>query len=97
MCYKTTKMKLIGPFRQIITLANLPLKGVIHENQVEILEDGGIIIDDETIVEIGNFERTWKNFIDPLSDADDVNKIEGGNIDLGPIIREELIMATMSI
>ena len=56
MCYKTTKMKLIGPFRQIITLANLPLKGVIHENQVEILEDGGIIIDDETIVEIGNFE-----------------------------------------
>ncbi|MGV0926954.1 imidazolonepropionase [Empedobacter sp. ULE_I145] len=49
-------MKLIGPFRQIITLANLPLKGVIHENQVEILEDGGIIIDDETIVEIGNFE-----------------------------------------
>lgn len=56
MCYKTTKMKLIGPFRQIITLANLPLKGAIHENQVEVLEDGGIIIVDETIVEIGNFE-----------------------------------------
>lgn len=49
-------MKLIGPFRQIITLANLPLKGAIHENQVEVLEDGGIIIVDETIVEIGNFE-----------------------------------------
>ncbi|MDM1298746.1 imidazolonepropionase [Empedobacter falsenii] len=49
-------MKLIGPFRQIITLANLPLKGAIHENQVEVLENGGIIIDDETIVEIGNFE-----------------------------------------
>ncbi|MGV0925157.1 imidazolonepropionase [Empedobacter tilapiae] len=49
-------MKLIGPFRQIITLANLPLKGAIHENQVEVLEDGGIIINDETIVEIGNFE-----------------------------------------
>ncbi|MBY0065991.1 imidazolonepropionase [Empedobacter falsenii] len=49
-------MKLIGPFKQIITLANLPLKGAIHENQVEVLEDGGIIIDDETIVEIGNFE-----------------------------------------
>ena len=49
-------MKLIGPFRQIITLANLPLKGALHENQIEVLEDGGIIIDDETIVEIGNFE-----------------------------------------
>lgn len=48
-------------------------------------------------IEIGNFERTWKNFIDPLSDADDVNKIEGGSIDLGPVIREEIIMATMSI
>lgn len=49
-------MKLIGPFRQIITLANLPLKGAIHENQVDILENGGIITDNETIVEIGHFE-----------------------------------------
>ncbi|MFV0155660.1 imidazolonepropionase [Empedobacter falsenii] len=49
-------MKLIGPFRQIITLANLPLKGEIHENQVDILENGGIITDNETIVEIGHFE-----------------------------------------
>lgn len=49
-------MKLIGPFRQIITLANLPLKGAIHENQVHILENGGIITDNETIVEIGHFE-----------------------------------------
>lgn len=49
-------MKLIGPFRQIITLANLPLKGAIHENQVDILENGGIITDNETIVEIGYFE-----------------------------------------
>ncbi|WP_413532549.1 imidazolonepropionase [Empedobacter brevis] len=49
-------MKLIGPFKQIITLANLPLKGAIHENQVEILQDGGIIVDDEIIVEVGNFE-----------------------------------------
>ncbi|MFV0162511.1 imidazolonepropionase [Empedobacter falsenii] len=49
-------MKLIGPFRQIITLANLPLKGAIYENQVDILENGGIITDNETIVEIGYFE-----------------------------------------
>ncbi|MGV0965341.1 imidazolonepropionase [Empedobacter falsenii] len=55
-------MKLIGPFRQIITLANLPLKGAIHENQVEVLEDGGIIIDDETIVEIGNFETLSQQY-----------------------------------
>ena len=49
-------MKLIGPFKQIVTLANLPLKGKINEEQLQIIENGGIIVDDETIVEIGNFE-----------------------------------------
>ena len=49
-------MKLIGPFKQIVTLANLPLKGKINEEQLQIIENGGIIVDEETIVEIGNFE-----------------------------------------
>jgi len=49
-------MKLIGPFTQIITLANLPLKGKIHEDQLQIIENGGILVEHDSIVEVGNFE-----------------------------------------
>ena len=48
-------MKLIGPFTQIITLDHLPLKGKISEDQLQIIENGGIIVDDELILEIGDF------------------------------------------
>ncbi|WP_374462050.1 imidazolonepropionase [Chryseobacterium taeanense] len=50
-------MKLIGPFKQIVTLANLPLRGKISDEQIEIVEDGGIIISENKIYKIGNFEN----------------------------------------
>ncbi|MET3035239.1 imidazolonepropionase [Chryseobacterium sp. NRRL B-14859] len=53
-------MKLIGPFRQVVTLANLPLRGKLTDEQLEIIVDGGIIVDNNTIQKIGNFE-TLKN------------------------------------
>lgn len=49
-------MKLIGPFRQVITLANLPLRGKLSDEQIEIIEDGGILISQNKIRQIGNFE-----------------------------------------
>ncbi|AZA56126.1 imidazolonepropionase [Chryseobacterium shandongense] len=49
-------MKLIGPFRQVITLANLPLRGKLLDEQIEIIEDGGILISQNKIHQIGNFE-----------------------------------------
>lgn len=49
-------MKLIGPFKQIITLANLPLRGKLTDEQIDIVVDGGIVVNDGTIQEIGNFE-----------------------------------------
>ena len=66
-------MKLIGPFKQIITLANLPLKGAIHENQVEVLEDGGIIIDDETV----SFNVSLKKFGNNQGQIKEVLEIVG--------------------
>ncbi|REC46997.1 imidazolonepropionase [Chryseobacterium pennipullorum] len=53
-------MKLIGPFRQVVTLANLPLRGKLTDEQLEIIEDGGILIDDQNIYKTGDFE-TLKN------------------------------------
>ncbi len=49
-------MKLIGPFKQVVTLANLPLRGKLSDEQLEIIIDGGIIVGDNTIQKVGNFE-----------------------------------------
>ena len=48
-------MKLIGPFKQVITLANLPLRGKLSDDQLEIIVDGGILIDQNKIQQIGKF------------------------------------------
>jgi hypothetical protein len=45
-------------------------------------------------IEIGEIEREFHSHIDPSIDPDDIRPIEGGNIDLSPVIREEIIMAT---
>ncbi|MFS4473738.1 imidazolonepropionase [Chryseobacterium sp. T20] len=49
-------MKLIGPFKQVVTLANLPLRGKLSDEQLEIIVDGGIVVDQNTIQKVGNFE-----------------------------------------
>ncbi|MBL1219353.1 imidazolonepropionase [Chryseobacterium sp. L7] len=49
-------MKLIGPFKQIITLANLPLRGKLSDEQIDIITDGGIVVNHGEIQEVGNFE-----------------------------------------
>ncbi|MDR6458952.1 imidazolonepropionase [Chryseobacterium vietnamense] len=49
-------MKLIGPFKQVVTLANLPLRGKLSDEQLEIIVDGGIVLDQNTIRKVGNFE-----------------------------------------
>lgn len=48
-------MKLIGPFKQIVTLANLSLRGKLSDEQLEIITDGGILIDHGKISEVANF------------------------------------------
>lgn len=49
-------MKLIGPFKQVVTLANLPLRGKLSDEQLEIIVDGGILINDNKIQKVGNYE-----------------------------------------
>ncbi|MFP8893095.1 MULTISPECIES: imidazolonepropionase [Chryseobacterium] len=49
-------MKLIGPFKQVVTLANLPLRGKLSDEQLEIIADGGIVVDQNTIQKVGSFE-----------------------------------------
>lgn len=45
-----------GPFRQLLTMANLPLKGSLKDDRLEVIEEGGIVHRNGKILEVGNFE-----------------------------------------
>ncbi len=53
--------KLIGPFKQIIPMSGLPLKGAIADHQLTLIEDGGILTENGKIKAIGNFNELAKN------------------------------------
>ena len=56
-------MKLIGPFKQILTLNNLPLRGKISDEQLEIIENGGILINNDSLIEeVGDIEKLKSDF-----------------------------------
>ncbi len=46
---------LYGPFEQIVTLDGLPLKGPLSDDQLQIQSKGGVIVENGTIKEIGEF------------------------------------------
>ncbi len=61
-------MKLTGPFKQIITLNNLPLKGKLNDEALEIITSGGILSENGKILKIGNFDSLKNEF--PASEID---------------------------
>ncbi|MDQ0592705.1 imidazolonepropionase [Chryseobacterium ginsenosidimutans] len=70
-------MKLIGPFKQVVTLANLPLRGKLSDEQLEIIVDGGILVNNDKIQQIGNFETL---------------KSENQNIEIETIEGEQIVL-----
>lgn len=55
-------MKIIGPFKQIVTLANLPLRGKLSDDQLEIINDGGILIKDGKVEKTASFPELKTEF-----------------------------------
>ena len=53
-------MKITGPFKQIITLANLPLRGKLADEHLEIIENGGILSENGKIVDVADFDALKK-------------------------------------
>lgn len=53
-------LKLIGPLRQLLTLSGLPLKGALRDHQLEIIENAGILILNDKIIEVGDFKTLLK-------------------------------------
>ena len=50
-------MKLIGPFSQILTMDHLPLKGGISDEKLEIISNGGIVVDSGKIHVVGEYSE----------------------------------------
>lgn len=57
-------VKLIGPFKQLVPLTGLPLKGALNDVQLEVLEDAGMLIKGELIKEIGDFQELKSKYKD---------------------------------
>lgn len=70
-------MKLIGPFKQVVTLAHLPLRGKLSDEQLEIIVDGGILINNGKIQQVGNFETL---------------KSENQNIEIEAVEGEQIVL-----
>jgi len=47
--------KLIGPFSQIVTMHNLPLKGALSDDQLEIISQGGVLVSHGKILAVGKY------------------------------------------
>ena len=55
-------MKLIGPFTQLLPLRKLPLRGALQDNAIEIIHQGGLLIENGKIRSIGKFDELRKQF-----------------------------------
>lgn len=55
-------LKLIGPFKQLLPMTGLPLKGALSDEQLLVLEGVGIVIEGELIKEIGSFQKLKTKF-----------------------------------
>lgn len=54
--------KLIGPFCQLLTMANLPDRGPLKDEQLEIITNGGVVTAGDKIIAIGPFDRLQQQF-----------------------------------
>lgn len=53
-------LQLIGPFKQLLTMEALPLKGALSDSQLWIIEDAGILISEGKVMATGNYDSLKK-------------------------------------
>jgi imidazolonepropionase len=51
------KLKLIGPFAQVITLDKLPLKGALKDEQLEVISEAGILIEGDKFLQVDSWQK----------------------------------------
>ncbi len=51
------QLKLIGPFRQVLTMDDLPSRGPLSDIQLEIVENAGILVSGDIISAVGPYQE----------------------------------------
>ncbi|MGI9552309.1 MAG: imidazolonepropionase [Aurantibacter sp.] len=75
------KAILIGPFKQLVPMSGLSLKGAISDSELIVLEDAGILIEEEKIKSIGQF-----NELQVANSEVEVFRLEGNHVCLPGLI-----------
>jgi imidazolonepropionase len=73
--------KLTGPFKQIITMDHLERKGPIPDSTLKIIGNGGVIVEDGLIREVGDFEKLHKEYKVPVEEIFTSSVLTPGFID----------------
>lgn len=68
------KTKIIGPFVQLLTMDNIPLRGAVNDSQLEIIPNGGVVVSDGKIVKTGNFGQLCDEFNGQNTIIDHIDK-----------------------
>lgn len=55
-------MKLTGPFIQLLLLQDMPLKGALKDEQLTILENGGLVMNHGQLIAVGVYEDLLKQY-----------------------------------
>ncbi len=67
------KKKLIYPFKQVLTMQGLPIKGALADDQLSVLEDMGVLIEGDKILKIDKAVILEK---EALANQYDIEKLE---------------------
>ena len=74
-------MKLTGPFTQLLPMTDMPLKGALRDEDIPVIENGGIVSESGKIVEVGNFDDLKFKYPDA-----DIEQIKGNAVAIPGII-----------
>lgn len=64
-------MKIIGPFKQILTLSNIPLKGAVKDEQLEMFSDAGLAVKDGKIEDVGEWSAIKEKY--PNAEVEEIS------------------------
>jgi imidazolonepropionase len=74
--------KLIGPFTQILTLAGLAMKGTLKDNELQIIPQGGVLVENGLILAVDSFETLRKaNLSIPIQEINGDHVLLPGFVD----------------
>jgi len=65
-------IRIIGPFKQLIPLEGLPVKGPLQDDQISIIGQGGLVLNGSFIHEVGDFNSLCKKH--PQAHIEDIEK-----------------------